>query len=82
LGCSLEKLEKEWTEYPVLHFDMSTAKHADCEQLLQELNMKLIRYEEVYGKMEGEFIELQMVEFTDKAKFIEHPMVMFTEMVF
>ena len=50
----MEKLEEDWVEYPVLHFDMSTAKHADCEQLLQELNMKLIRYEEVYGKMEGE----------------------------
>ena len=35
-GLAIEKLEKEWTEYPVLHFDMSTAKHADCEQLLQE----------------------------------------------
>ena len=61
-GLAIEKLEKEWTEYPVLHFDMSTAKHADCEQLLQELNMKLIRYEEVYGKMEGEVNPNQRLE--------------------
>ena len=61
-GLAIEKLEKEWTEYPVLHFDMSTAKHADCEQLLQELNMKLIRYEEVYGKMEGEINPNQRLE--------------------
>ena len=38
-GLAIEKLEKEWTEYPVLHFDMCTAKPADCEQLLQEFNM-------------------------------------------
>ena len=61
-GLAMEKLEKDWVEYPVLHFDMSTAKHADCEQLLQELNMKLIRYEEVYGKMEGEVNPNQRLE--------------------
>lgn len=32
-GLAIEQLEKEWTEYPVLHFDMSTAKHVDKEQL-------------------------------------------------
>lgn len=26
-GLAIEKLEKEWTEYPVLHFDMSMGKH-------------------------------------------------------
>ena len=40
-GLAIENLEKEWIEFPVLHFDMSTAKHADKEQLLQELNLKL-----------------------------------------
>ena len=53
-GLAIEKLEKEWIEYPVLHFDMSTAKHVDKEQLLQELNLKLFNYEEIYGKMEEE----------------------------
>ena len=28
-GLAIEKLEKEWVEYPVLHFDMSTTKHND-----------------------------------------------------
>ena len=50
----MEKLEKEWTEYPVLHFEMSTAKHADSEQLLQELNLKLYGYEQIYGRLEEE----------------------------
>ena len=53
-GLTMEKLEKEWTEYPVLHFDMSTAKHADSEQLLQELNLKLYGYEQIYGRLEEE----------------------------
>ena len=53
-GLVMEKLEKEWTEYPVLHFDMSTAKHADSEQLLQELNLKLYGYEQIYGRLEEE----------------------------
>ena len=53
-GLAMEKLEKVWTEYPVLHFDMSTAKHADSEQLLQELNLKLYGYEQIYGRLEEE----------------------------
>ena len=53
-GLALERLEKEWIEYPVLHFDMSTAKHVDKEQLLQELNLKLSEHESVYGKGEEE----------------------------
>lgn len=53
-GLAIEKLEKDWVEYPVLHFDMSTAKHVDKEELLQELNLKLLDYEEVYGKVEEE----------------------------
>ena len=53
-GLAMEKLEKDWVEYPVLHFDMSTAKHADSEQLLQELNLKLYGYEQIYGRLEEE----------------------------
>ena len=53
-GLALERLETEWTEYPVLHFDMSTAKHVDKERLESELNLKLIEYENVYGRGEGE----------------------------
>ena len=32
-GLAIEKLEKEWNEYPVLHFDMSQGKHKEKEQL-------------------------------------------------
>ena len=30
---AIEKLEKEWNEYPVLHFDLSKGKHMEKEQL-------------------------------------------------
>ena len=49
-GLAIEKLETEWTEHPVLHFDMSTAKHMDKETLEQELSGKLSDYEKIYGK--------------------------------
>ena len=32
-GLAMEKLEKEWIQYPVLHFDMSMAKHVDKDKL-------------------------------------------------
>jgi 5'-3' exonuclease len=32
-GLAIEKQEKEWTEYPVLHFDLSGGKHMNKEQL-------------------------------------------------
>ena len=53
-GLAIEGLETEWTRYPVLHFDMSTAKHVNREQLEQELNLKLLKYEKIYGREEGE----------------------------
>ena len=32
-GLAIEKLEKEWNEYPVLHFDLSKGKYMEKEQL-------------------------------------------------
>ncbi len=32
-GLAIEKWEKEWTEYPVIHLDMSGGKHMEKEQL-------------------------------------------------
>ena len=58
-GLAIEKLEKDWTEYPVLHFSMATAKHVDVPSLKSELNLKLLFYENIYGKGEGEVNENQ-----------------------
>ena len=61
-GLALERLETEWTEYPVLHFDMSTAKHVDKEDLILELEKKLLRYEALYGRGEGDVKVNQRLE--------------------
>ena len=53
-GLAIEQLEQEWTQYPVLHFDMSTAKHLDVDQLERELSGKLTRYESIYGRGDDE----------------------------
>ena len=53
-GLAIEELETEWQEYPVLHFDMSTAKNMSKERLESELSLKLVRYEAIYGRGEGE----------------------------
>lgn len=53
-GLAIDKLEKEWTKYPVLHFDMSMAKHVDKERLEQMLSVQLYRYEETYGHVDEE----------------------------
>ena len=48
-GLAIEALEKEWTGHPVLHFDMSVAKHTDKEQLELMLDDQLSGYERIYG---------------------------------
>ena len=49
-GLFIDSVEKEWTQYPVLRFDMSTAKHCNKEELELELSSKLTGYEAIYGK--------------------------------
>ena len=49
-GLAIERLEKEWTAHPVLHFDMSRAKHVDKDTLEKMLNVQLLKYEEIYGR--------------------------------
>ena len=53
-GLKAGELKKEWTKHPVFHFDMSTAKHCNEEQLVSELNIKLLEYERHYGKVDAE----------------------------
>ena len=48
-GLAMEKLEKEWIQYPVLHFDMSMAKHVDKDRLERLLDFMLSDYERTYG---------------------------------
>ena len=53
-GLAIAELEKEWTQYPVFHFDMSGAKHQTETELKNYLHLQLLEYEKVYGHAEGE----------------------------
>ena len=48
-GLAIDKLEKEWTEYPVLHFDMSGGKHMEPELLELYLGYILEDQEKKWG---------------------------------
>ena len=48
-GLAIERLETEWAEHPVLHFDMSLGKHMDKEQLERFLGERLAFEERKYG---------------------------------
>ena len=53
-GLAIADYEKDWVKHPVLHFDLSGAKHFDADGLNSYLNLQLLPYEELYGKGEGE----------------------------
>ena len=53
-GLAIADYEKEWTKHPVLHFDMSGAKHFDKERLTNYLNHELEQYEKSYGCNQGD----------------------------
>ncbi|MBQ8673907.1 MAG: ATP-binding protein [Bacteroides sp.] len=53
-GLAMERLETEWTEYPVLHMDFSKSKYYDVDMLKTAINVQISRWEEVYGKNESE----------------------------
>ncbi len=53
-GLALEQLEQNWTVYPVLHLDLNTSEYRKENDLSEELNRKLLRWESIYNKGEGE----------------------------
>ena len=53
-GLALEKLEKDWTVYPVLHLDLNTQKYDTPESLTSILNDYLCIWESRYGARESE----------------------------
>ena len=48
-GLAIRQKERDWTCHPVLHFDMSAAKHMVEAQLDGYLDYLLLPYEELYG---------------------------------
>ena len=53
-GLALEKLEKDWTVYPVLHLDLNTQKYDTPESLTSILNDNLCTWESRYSARESE----------------------------
>ena len=49
-GLAIERMEKEWIEHPVLHFDLSTLKNVDIQLISSKLDGLLTNYEKIYGK--------------------------------
>jgi hypothetical protein len=48
-GLAIEKLEKDWIQYPILHFDLSQMKELTPDELRQELKEMLNDYDELFG---------------------------------
>jgi hypothetical protein len=53
-GLAIEKLEKNWTKYPVLHLDLNLIQKGDDKALDSILNDTLCEWEELYGSRESE----------------------------
>ena len=48
-GLAIDRMETEWTSYPVIHLDMSGGKHSDEAQLKGYLDFILRENERKYG---------------------------------
>ena len=48
-GLKIMQLEKDWEQYPTLHFDLSGAKHMPPQGVKDELSLLLDKYELIYG---------------------------------
>ncbi len=51
-GLAMERLEKEWNVYPVLHIDFSVSKYIESRALKSAINKQLREWEELYGRDE------------------------------
>ena len=55
-GLAIEKLETEWTEYPVIHLDMSGGKHLDKDEL-QRYILHVLKENEMRFGIENDSID-------------------------
>ena len=54
-GLAISEMEKDWKQYPVLHFDMSACKNKEnVSQIAEAIEMQLRDYEKLYGRIEEE----------------------------
>lgn len=48
-GLAIEKLEKEWLSYPVIHFDLNNGDYRNSEKLEEALGNQLAVLEQAFG---------------------------------
>ena len=65
-GLAIADYEKNWVKHPVLHFDMSGAKHFDAQMLTHYLDRELAQHEEKYGRNEHEKYANERLEGLEK----------------
>ena len=53
-GLKADRLEWDWKQYPVLHFDLSGAKHLSAEEVKKVLGRQLKQMEGEYGRDEDD----------------------------
>ncbi|WP_455630068.1 ATP-binding protein, partial [Parabacteroides sp.] len=53
-GLAIEKLERDWISYPVLHLDLNAEKYDSPERLVSILSRHLNVWEDCWGKDERE----------------------------
>ena len=53
-GLAIEKLEKDWIKYPILHLDLNIEKYDSVESLDKILNDNLVYWESQYGTRPSE----------------------------
>ena len=49
-GLKIMQMEKTWEQYPVIHLDLSGAKHMPPTSVRKELELLLCPYEDIYGR--------------------------------
>ncbi len=53
-GLAIEKLEKDWIKYPVLHLDLNVGEYTTEDDLRNKLSSSLNDWETLYGKNDYE----------------------------
>lgn len=53
-GLEIDKLEKNWPKYPILHLDLNTDNYRVKGVLEQRLSLVISQWEELYGRNENE----------------------------
>ena len=53
-GLAIEQLEKDWTEYPILHLDLNNQRYNTVESLNEILDLNLSKWEDLYGRYDKE----------------------------